>query len=72
MCFVKVYNTLKRLDTADIFLHFSFLAMLYKGDNFSDFLFVFVHTKSFSEKGPTLTGKKNAPKGKRANSFLLG
>ena len=41
-----------------------FAAVLYKGDNFSDFLFVLLYTKPLSEKGSTL-------KAPGANSFLL-
>ena len=42
--------------------------MFYKGDNFCDFLFTFLHTNPF-EKESTLKGKNLLPWG--ANSFLL-
>ena len=34
-----------------------FSAILYKGDIFYDFLFVFMHTNPLSENGSTLKGK---------------
>ena len=40
----------------------------YKGDNFCDFLFAFLHANSLLKKGP-LKGKNLLPRG--ANSFLL-
>ena len=51
----------------DIFGRFS--VTFYKGDNFCDFLLIFLYTNPLLKKGSALKGKNLLPKG--ANSFLL-